>query len=223
MSNNTDNNGGLRIQRFVCNMIHENCYVVSDAARECVIVDCGAFYPEEQKAITDYIRDNQLKPVRLISTHGHFDHNIGNEAVFSAFGLSPEMSADDVELYNQLAKQAEAMVGAQWEGLVPTVKTTLKAGDTISFGDHNFTVIETPGHTPGGLTFYSEQDHLAFTGDTLFQGSIGRTDLQGGSMFQMIQSLRMLAQLPDDTIILPGHGDTTTIGRELETNPYMDR
>lgn len=218
-----ENKNNLTVQRFVCNMIRENSYVVSDATKECIIVDCGAFYPEEQKAIVDYIKSNELKPKHLISTHGHFDHNLGDEVIFRHFDLNPEMSADDVELYNHLPEQTEALAETHWEGQQPPVKTTLKGGDSISFGNHSFVVMETPGHTPGGLTFYCEAEHVAFTGDTLFRGSIGRTDLQGGSMFQMIQSLRMLAQLPDETLILPGHGETTTIGRELETNPYMDR
>lgn len=221
--NSNIQHGRLSIERFVCNMIEENCYVVSDESGECVIVDCGAFFPEERRAVAAYVVDNHLKPVHLISTHGHFDHNLGNETIFQRFLLQPEMSAKDTELYASAAAQLKAMAGTTWDGKLPEVKTTLKNGDTISFGNHQLTVIETPGHTRGGLTFHCESEHVAFTGDTLFRGSIGRTDMPGGSMFQMIQTLRMLAQLPDDTLILPGHGEPTTIGHELETNPYMDR
>ncbi len=99
----------------------------------------------------------------------------------------------------------------------------LMPADTISFGHTTFKIIETPGHSPGGLCFYSEADKTLFTGDTLFRGSIGRSDFDGGSMFLIIQSLRVLSQLPDDTIVLPGHGERTTIGYEVATNPYLDR
>ncbi|MDY6409420.1 MAG: MBL fold metallo-hydrolase, partial [Prevotella sp.] len=93
----------------------------------------------------------------------------------------------------------------------------------ITFGNHKLKVIPTPGHSKGSVTFYCKEENVAFTGDTLFQQSIGRTDLHGGSMMQIIQSLRILAQLPDETVVKPGHGNDTTIGRELESNPFMER
>ena len=102
-------------------------------------------------------------------------------------------------------------------------KIDLKEGDKIDFGTHQLTVIETPGHTPGGIVLYDAAEHVAFSGDTLFRSSIGRTDLLGGSMFEMMQSLRMICQLPDETKVFPGHGAATTIGEELMHNPYLDR
>ena len=102
-------------------------------------------------------------------------------------------------------------------------KTYFSEDDKISFGSHTLTIIETPGHSPGSVFFYCADENIAFSGDTLFHYSIGRTDLEGGSMFQMIQSLRMISQLPDMTKIYPGHGVPTTIGTEIAGNPYMDR
>ena len=122
-----------------------------------------------------------------------------------------------------LPEQAEAFAGVKLPEAFPSVGEYLNTDDTISLGTHQFTLIETPGHTPGSVFFYCKEEHTAFSGDTLFHLSIGRTDLQGGSMFQMIQSLRTLSQLPDDTNIYPGHGEPTTIGAELAGNPYMDR
>ena len=122
-----------------------------------------------------------------------------------------------------LQEQAEAFVGVKLSDDFPSVDQYLNSDDTISFGSHQFTLIETPGHTPGSVFSYCQEEDVAFSGDTLFHLSIGRTDLQGGSMFQMIQSLRMLSQLPDNTKIYPGHGEPTTIGTELAGNPYMDR
>lgn len=99
----------------------------------------------------------------------------------------------------------------------------LAADDVICFGSHQFTLLETPGHTPGSVFVYCAEENVAFSGDTLFHYSIGRTDFPGGSMFMLIQSLRMVCQLPDETRIYPGHGEETTIGTELAGNPYLDR
>lgn len=212
----------LNIQRFVCNMIKENCYVVSDSSKECVIIDCGAYYEEERRAIVDYILNDNLKPVHLLVTHGHLDHNFGNNTVFDEFGLKPEAGYGDRELIENLKGQAKDTFGVEVDYDFPPVGHYFDDEEVISFGNHQFSIIPTPGHTPGGVTFYCKEEKVAFTGDTLFKGSIGRTDL-GGSMFMIINSLRELAQLPDDTTILPGHGDSTTIGDELAHNPYMDR
>ena len=203
-------------------MIKENCYVVSDSSKECVIIDCGAYYEEERRAIVDYILNDNLKPVHLLVTHGHLDHNFGNNTVFDEFGLKPEAGYGDRELIENLKGQAKDTFGVEVDYDFPPVGHYFDDEEVISFGNHQFSVIPTPGHTPGGVTFYCKEEKVAFTGDTLFKGSIGRTDL-GGSMFMIINSLRELAQLPDDTTILPGHGDSTTIGDELAHNPYMDR
>lgn len=215
--------GDLHAERFVCNMIEENCYVLSDSTSECVIIDCGAFYPEERRAIVDYIRDNKLTPRHLIATHGHIDHNFGNNTIYEQFGLQPEVHADDGELIRKLPQQAEAIAGVRLDYDMPPVGKWLDSADTITFGTHRLRIIPTPGHTPGSVFFYCEEEGVAFSGDTLFRGSIGRTDLEGGSMFQIIQSLRTISQLPDTTIILPGHGESTTMGQELDSNPYLDR
>lgn len=213
----------INIQRFVCNMLQENCYIASDETLECVIVDCGAFYDEDRKAIIDYIKGSGLRPVHLLATHGHLDHNFGNDTIFDAFGLSPEVAEADSDMIKNPDRQAEKFYGMRLDLKLPSPGNVLVGGDIIKFGNHSLKVLETPGHSRGSVTFYCEEESLAFTGDTLFRRSIGRTDFYGGNMMQIIQSLRMLAQLPDDTIIYPGHGEQTTIGRELAFNPYMER
>jgi hydroxyacylglutathione hydrolase len=213
----------INVERFVCNMIEENCYVVNDETKECIIVDCGAFYPEERNAIVNYIKNNKLTPKHLIATHGHIDHNLGNNTIFDSFGLKVEVNGGDEKLMNKLSEQAQSVCGVTLDYDMPPVGKYLDDDDTITFGNHTFTILETPGHSPGSVFFYCENEHIAFSGDTLFKKSIGRTDLPGGSMFSMIQSLRMIAQLPDNTVILPGHGQQTTMGWELSNNPYMDR
>ena len=213
----------LTIQRFECNMLQENCYIISDETKECVICDCGAYYPAERAAIVDYIRDNGLTPVHLLSTHGHIDHNFGNNTIFDEFGLKPEVHKEDQHLMDMLAEQAETLVGITLDYAMPPVGKYFGDGDEITFGSHRLKVIETPGHSKGSVFFYCPEEAIALSGDTLFRNSIGRTDYLGGSMFQIIQSLRMITQLPDDVVILPGHGDKTTIGLELASNPYLDR
>ncbi|MCI5813499.1 MAG: MBL fold metallo-hydrolase [Prevotella sp.] len=213
----------LTIQRFECNMLQENCYIISDETKECVICDCGAYYPAERAAIVDYIRDNGLTPVHLLSTHGHIDHNFGNNTIFDEFGLKPEVHKEDQHLMDMLAEQAETLVGITLDYAMPPVGKYFGDGDEITFGSHRLKVIETPGHSKGSVFFYCPEEAIALSGDTLFRNSIGRTDYLGGSMFQIIQSLRMICQLPDNTVVYPGHGPQTTIGTELSSNPYLDR
>lgn len=213
----------LDIKKFTCNMLQENCYVVSDETKECMIVDCGAFYPEERQAIVDYIRTNGLKPMHLVATHGHFDHNFGNETIYKEFGLKPEIHRKDERLLQTIGDQAMTIVGANIDAEMPAAGRLLSENDTIEFGSHKFVVIETPGHSPGGVFYYCKEENVAFSGDTLFKGSIGRTDFMGGSMFMLIQSLRMISQMPDEVKLLPGHGPETSIGEEVAHNPYIDR
>lgn len=213
----------MKIESLVCNMLQENCYVVSDETKECVIVDCGAFYEEERRALVEYIRNNDLKPVHLLATHGHLDHNFGNDTIFKEFGLKPEIAQADEAWITNYKEQAMKLYGMTLEMEMPEVGHFLSDKEKIQFGNHTLEVMETPGHSPGSVVFYCEEENVLFTGDTLFQMTIGRTDLEGGSMMQIIQSLRIIAQLPDNTKVYPGHGYTTTIGYELSRNPYMDR
>ena len=213
----------LKIQIFEVNPLHENCYVVSDDTKECVIIDCGAFTESEQEAIITYINKNGLKPVHNLGTHGHLDHHFGDAAILSAFNLLPEVSDGDEVLMQHSKEAALQMLGMDLNIDLPAGKLRLTENNTISFGSHTLRIIRTPGHSRGSVSFYCAEENVLFTGDTLFKGSIGRTDFPGGSMFQIISSLRELAQLPDTTIVYPGHGPQTSIGFELAHNPYMDR
>jgi glyoxylase-like metal-dependent hydrolase (beta-lactamase superfamily II) len=213
----------LNIERFAVNMLQENCYIVSDETKECVIIDCGAFYEDERNAITSYIRNNGLTPKHLLCTHGHLDHNFGNDTIYREFNIKPEVSERDEKLMSHVKQQASQFYGMELEIDMPPAGKLLADNDLITFGNHTLKVLETPGHSKGSLCFYCEDEHVLFSGDTLFRGSIGRTDLGSGSMMMIIQSLRFLAQLPDDTEVHPGHGPSTTIGYEVAHNPYIDR
>lgn len=213
----------MTIKTFQVNPLQENCYVVSDDTKACVIIDCGAYYDTERQAITNYIRNNELTPTHLLCTHGHFDHNFGNDTIFSEFGLKPEIHADDAALIADVAEQCEMMgMGLGYDRPSPPIGHYLEDGEIISFGNHTLKVIYTPGHSKGGVVFYCETEKTLFTGDTLFRMSVGRTDLPGGSWAELMDSLEeKIATLPKDTIVYPGHGPKTLLAEEFSMNPYF--
>jgi glyoxylase-like metal-dependent hydrolase (beta-lactamase superfamily II) len=196
--------------------------VVSDDTNEAVIIDCGVMYQEEGIAITQYIRDNGLHPIHLLCTHGHFDHCMGNGLIYREFGLKPEAHTGDQFLMETMQQQTTDILGVALPMEVPPVGRYLTDKDAITFGSHTLRILHTPGHTPGGVTYYCKEEGIAFSGDTLFRMSIGRTDFDGGSYEQIVHSLReVLGVLPPDTKVYPGHGPETTIADEIRYNPYM--
>ncbi len=210
------------IKTFPFNLLQENTYVVSDETHECVIIDCGAYYEEERKAITDYITGNGLRPTHLLATHGHWDHNLGIDTIFNAFGLHVEAAAEDEFLITDIPHNFQSIIGAPLRRKFPAVGRFFDKDEVIRFGNHELQVLKTPGHSPGSVVFYCAQEHIAFTGDTLFRMSVGRTDFEGGSYEALMNSLnQILANLPVETIVLPGHGPQSTIGEELRFNPYL--
>lgn len=214
----------MNVKRLMCNPLQENCYVVSDDSLECVIIDCGAYYEEECEALSVYIRQQQLKPVHLLATHGHLDHNFGNAYVYRQYGLQVEICEEDQPLVEHLDEQASSIFGIHLDTPQILAGRLLKQGDTIRFGHHELQVLQTPGHTHGSCLFYCAGEKTVFSGDTLFRMSIGRTDFAEGSWQQMERSLAdVVAQLPADTVVLSGHGSQTTIADELRYNPYLRR
>ena len=212
----------ITVKRFTCNMLAENCYVVSDETKECVIIDCGAFYEEEGTAITSYIHSSGLTPKHLLCTHGHFDHCMGNGVIYNAYGLKPEVHIDDEFLMTKMREQTSEILGVNLPMEVPPVGKYLSDTDLITFGSHMLTILHTPGHTPGGVCYYCETEKICFSGDTLFRMSIGRTDFERGSYEEIVNSLQhVLAPLPPDTKVYPGHGPATTIADEVRYNPYF--
>lgn len=212
----------ITVKAFTCNMLAENCYVVSDETHEAVIIDCGAYYEEEGEAIISYIQKEGLRPVHLLCTHGHFDHCMGNGFIYNQFRLKPEVHHEDKFLMDKMREQTREILGVQLPMEVPPVGHYFTAKEEIVFGSHVLQILHTPGHTPGGVTFYCKAENTAFTGDTLFRMSIGRTDFERSSYEQMIHSLQdVMAKLPGETKIFPGHGPATTIAEEIRYNPYL--
>lgn len=212
----------IHIERFEVNMFQENCYIASDETGECIVIDCGAFYEEERKAIVDYINGNNLKITHLICTHGHIDHNFGDYTIFKNFGVKPEIHKDDKLLIENLAEQAQAFLGLKYTDPTPEVEKFFDSSYTVQFGTHSLSILHTPGHTPGSVMFYCKEEKILFSGDTLFRMSIGRTDFKFGSYKSITESLRMVANtVPPETTVLPGHGEQTTIAFEQQHNPYI--
>lgn len=212
----------ITIQKFVFNPLQENTYVVHDDSKEAVIIDCGAFFPEERTALKNYIQENDLQLKHLLCTHGHLDHCYGNIFIWQEYALQAEVMEADEFLIAHLDEQARSFFGFELQEEVPPVSTFLSKDDVIRFGNHQLTIIPTPGHSPGSAVFYCEEENVAFTGDTLFNMSIGRTDLQRGSYHDMLNSLGIIRNtLPPDTTLYCGHGPQTTMQQELKYNIYL--
>lgn len=211
----------IKIETIVCNPFQENCYVVSDETGEAAVIDCGVFFKDERKRITDYINSNNLKIKHLLCTHGHIDHNFGNNTIAEAFGVNPCVHTAEQGLMAKLKVQALMFCNIPLDYEMPECHY-YNDGDTFCFGNHTITAIHTPGHSAGSSVLYCKEENIAFTGDTLFHMSIGRTDLEGGSYKELCESLKKLAvTLKKETVIYPGHGPESTMADELMHNPYM--
>ena len=202
-----------------------NCYLVAPApGEECVIIDPGQ---DAQRGIEELLDRYRLKPIAVLLTHGHIDHMWSVAPVCGAKGIPAYIHPDDREMLADPARGMSLMAKQQFLGGMtfsePDDVKALRDDEIIPLAGLSFRVGHTPGHTPGSVTFRSAEDDVdaLFTGDLLFAGSIGRTDLPGGDHETMLRSLARTLTLPDATVVLPGHGPTTTIGDERTTNPFL--
>ncbi len=189
--------------------LETNCYIVTDeSSLDCAVIDPGA----ESNTIMNYIESNKLSCKAILLTHAHFDHVGALASVFEETGATVYMSRGDVNL----------AFGASGRGFkAPEGTVFVSEGDEIKVGSLALRVIETPGHTPGGLCYVCAE--ALFSGDTLFRGSCGRTDFPGGDMVQELNSLKKLAELPGDYEVYPGHAEASSMSYERSYNPYMRR
>lgn len=213
----------ITVRTFQCNPVQENCYVVSDdATRQCAVIDCGAFFDAERRAVVRYIREGGLTLSQVLCTHAHFDHVFGLDTLYAEFGIRPRLHPADEFIYTNMPAQVASFMGIGYDAAMPPLGESLTDGELIALGSHQLRVLHTPGHSPGSVLFYLEAERMLFAGDTLFRMSVGRTDLEGGSWTQLLDSLRrVVAQLPPDVKVYSGHGPTTTIGDEQRLNPYF--
>ncbi|MBM6781410.1 MBL fold metallo-hydrolase [Bacteroides mediterraneensis] len=212
----------MKIKSFEFNMFPVNCYVVwDDETLQAAVIDAGCYYKEEQQTLKKFITDNQLTVVHLLNTHLHLDHVFGNAFMLREFGLSTEASEKDAFLLPRIGEYCR-MFGFPLNEDPPAMGKSLADGDKVQIGQQELKVIAVPGHSPGGLVFYSESQQCIFSGDVLSRGSIGRADLEGGNFEQLRDGvMSRLLVLPDETVVYPGHGSTTTIGYEKMNNPFF--
>lgn len=202
------------------NPFMENTYILYDDSKECIIFDPGCSNPEEEKRMRDVIDMKCIRPVRLINTHCHIDHVLGNQWVFKNYQLKPEYHEKEQVVLDSCVEVAK-MYGIPYTPS-PNADSFLKITDTIKFGNTELEIRFTPGHSLGSLCFIDNETKIVVGGDVLFNGSIGRTDLPGGNHQQLLDSIsKELYSLDDDYTVLPGHGPSTTIGQEKKMNPFV--
>ena len=212
----------ITIKRFIFNSLRANCYVVSDDTKECVIIDPCAQNRYERALLRNYIRDEQLKPVRCLLTHGHWDHLLSCDQVRDEYGLLPEVHHRDKLWTDRVETRIHELLGKCFTREVVQPEHFLEDNEVICFGEHELITLHTPGHSPGSVVYYCKQEKQAFTGDTLFNEDIGRSDLLFGWVGDLMDSLKFLIDcLPDDCTIWPGHDQESTIGYEKEHNQFI--
>lgn len=211
----------MKVKVFEFNYFPVNTYLLYDETGEAVLIDCGCINKEEEQQLSTFISENNLKLTHLLCTHLHLDHVFGNAFIKKKYGLDPEAHLDDVNGLPSLEKQALPFGIGLSSPEVP-VKKLLKEGEVIRFGNSTLSIIHIPGHSPGSIVFYNAKNKIAISGDVLFYGSIGRTDLWGGNQEELIEGIKnKLLTLPDETIIYAGHGPETSIEFEKKNNPYL--
>lgn len=213
----------LKIKQFAFNDFGENTYILFDTGTlEAIVIDPGMTEERERQFFDRFVEDNGLKITNVVNTHLHLDHCWGDNYVSGRYGVKVAASPADASLGKSLDAQA-CLFGMPTDDTQSVeIDVPLKEGDEIAVGDYRLKVLEVPGHSPGGLVFYCPEDKIAFVGDSIFYGSIGRTDLAGGNYDQLISALKKkVLSLPDDTRLLPGHGPFTTVAREKAANPFI--
>ncbi|HXB12926.1 MAG TPA: MBL fold metallo-hydrolase [Bacteroidia bacterium] len=206
---------------FTFNLFAENTYLLYNEKGDAIIIDPGCSNPQECTTMANYIEEQKLKPVRLLLTHAHLDHILGNDFVYRKYGLAPYMHKEDLKLLHALEYSA-TFYGLDGAAPSPEPAGFLNEGDIITLGNEKLSVIFAPGHSPGSICFYSETEQKLWGGDVLFRQSIGRTDLPGGDFDTLAHHIRTkLFTLPEEVAVFSGHGLPTSIGFEKKNNPFV--
>lgn len=212
----------MKIVKFGFSLFGINTYLVYDPdTKKCAVIDPGMIVKEEEDALANFISRNDLEVVAIIDTHLHVDHAVGIGYVKGKYNAPLMAHKDDEFLGERVREQAQAFgIREKVDNVV--IDHYLTLGEEIKIGDGELKVIHVPGHSPGSVALYDKKDGFVITGDALFAGSIGRTDLPGGDTRTLLRSIKDgLLTLPDSTVVYPGHGPATTIGQEKASNPYL--
>jgi hydroxyacylglutathione hydrolase len=210
----------MEIYKLIFSPIEVNTYILSNRNGECAIIDCGCYNRNEFSELVDYIDSKKLTPVLLLNTHCHLDHIFGNGFIKEKYNLNPFSS--HLEEHNRKNAVNHAIIFGLSMDVPPEPAGFISDKQEIAFGETTLLALHVPGHTAGSIAFYSESDRCVFTGDALFAGSIGRSDLPGGNFETLITSIRtQLMTLPGQTVVYSGHGPETTIATEMNTNHYL--
>lgn len=214
----------IAAEPFVCNAFAQNTYIVHDGERgEAFVVDAGMYEETERLAFDRFLKQRRLTLKFLVNTHLHLDHIFGNRFIADRYGVPLYYAKEDEFLLNDFASQAAAFglrVGG--EHLPPVSENAFSGHFSLAFAGTEIKMIPAPGHSPGSVLVYLPSESLLFSGDTLFRGGVGRTDLPGGNTAQLKESLKMTAAAFDESVkILPGHGLPTTLAFEKKYNPFL--
>jgi hydroxyacylglutathione hydrolase len=210
----------ITLKNFIFNELEVNTIVLHDESGACLIVDPGCKNPVQQQHLKKYITENNLRPECIFLTHGHFDHVAGIAWTRNEFSCPILMHRDDLFLLRDSVQHA-ALFGIKVEA-PPMPDRYLEEGDSLRLGTTDIAILHVPGHSPGSICLYMASASLLICGDVLFKGSIGRTDLFGGDYDLLIRGIKeKLMKLPRETEVWPGHGPSTTIGAEYDTNPFL--
>ena len=210
----------LYLKSFCFNAFQENTYIVYNNEQSAFIIDPGNSNTMEHEIVRTFIAERKLKLERLLLTHGHVDHILGNRFIFDTYGLKPEVHKEDLLFIKRLPETA-SMYGISFEES-PLPEKFIEEGDVIKLGKYAFECIHTPGHSPGSISFYNRENKILIAGDVLFNMSIGRSDLPMGDHEQLIRSIKeKLLVLGNDIKVYPGHGPSTVTGHEKENNPFL--
>ena len=211
----------MNIKKFTFNIFQENTFILWDNKNECIIIDPGCYENEEEKILENFIKNNNLKPVKLINTHCHIDHILGNNFVIKKWGVDLYIHKKEIPII-EMSQETSKIYGLEHYTYADHNYKFIEENDVITFGNSSLDIIFTPGHSPGHISLYSKKEKFIISGDVLFQNSIGRTDLPGGDYDQLIKIIRSkLLKLDNETRIYCGHGESTTIKQEKDLNPFL--
>jgi len=211
----------MKYAKFTFNPFQENTFIIWDDSKECLIIDPGCYYPNEFEELDAFVTKENLVPKGILNTHCHIDHVLGVSQLMEQYDIPFIIHEKEQVNLDRLSMQAQ-MFGLPLRHATPEADQLISEGDAMAFGNTELAVLFVPGHSPGHLAFHHKDSSLLIGGDVLFRNSIGRTDLPGCNASDLISSIKTkLYTLPENTTVLPGHMENTTIGYEMKNNPFV--